>query len=216
MKRRDFFGVPLALAGVGLASFARQAGAASPSKGRMQALTTVLMRLEGSDGTAADTLLTGRRWQAEFDPSAGSAARARVTLHSLVRAPASSMGAVDVEALYFGADGGVNTALVYVGAEDALGARSKGIGFDACAQAFGGFQITPRGVAKNATGCLCTLGDNRTGGLRPGLYALMASGNRLPDPGQFTFSGYVDRPLIGLDGKLPTVDYLAFGIAETA
>ena len=216
MKRRDFFGVPLALAGAGLASFAGGVAAATPGKGRLQTLNTLLMRLEGSEGSAADAALTGRRWQAEFDPSAGQVTRARLTLHGLVRAAGSSLGALDVEALYFGADGGVNSALVYVGAEDSLGACSKGIGFDASAQAFGGLQITPRGAARNASGCLCALGDNRTGALRPGLYALLAGMGGLPDPDEFTFSGYLDRPLIGLDGRLPGVDYLAFGIAAKA
>jgi hypothetical protein len=115
-----------------------------------------------------------------------------------------------VESVFFGSRGGVNTALVYLSANDAFGPRSKAMGFHADASAFGGFQLTPQKAGAGA--CLCTVGDNSTGAMRPGLYAVLVGSGRLPRAEDFMFSGYVDRPLVALSGRAPSVDYLAFGI----
>lgn len=213
MKRRTFFGVPLALAGLGMVPAAH---AAVGFKGGALALDALLLRLDDSDDWPTDLPPTGRRWLADFASSAGNAARARVTLHGLVRTPTSSLGALDVEALYFGADGGVNTALVYISAPGMGGARSKSIGFDAEARAFAGLQVSPRGIARTASGCLCSLGDNATGCLRPGLYVLVLGTGKLPDPAGLAFSGDLQRPLVGIDGRAPAFDYLTFSIVAAA
>ncbi len=58
MKRRTFFGVPLALAGLGMVPAAH---AAVGFKGGALALDTLLLRLDDSDGWPTDLPPTGRR-----------------------------------------------------------------------------------------------------------------------------------------------------------
>jgi len=217
MKRRDFLGAPLAVAALSAGAFAsRTAFAGTVKTIKPVATAPFLMRLDGSTGKKTDELLLDNAWQTSWAVSKSALRTARLTLHGLVRAPRSTLGQLNVEAAYFGADKALNTALIYRGASDSLGALSKGVGMDVQSTSFGGFVLSSPATSARGSSSFGTVvvGDNATGLMTPGLYALMvpAAGQNVY-AGDYLFSTYVDRPLMRRDGVVTDVDYLAFSIA---
>jgi len=215
MKRRDFLGAPLAVAALSAGAFASRTAAAGTVKTiRPVAMAPFLMRLDGSTGKTSDQQLLDNAWQTSWASSKSALRSARLTLYGLVRAPRSTLGQLNVEAVYFGADKALNTALIYRGAGDARSVLSKGV--DVQASSFGGFILSNPAIGSRAATNLGTVvvGDNATGLMMPGLYALMlpAAGQSVY-AGDYLFSTYEDRPLMRRDGVVTDVDYLSFSIA---
>jgi hypothetical protein len=216
MKRRDFIGTPLALAALGagsLASRSAQAATTTPVKAPL-AQAMVLMRLADSTGKVSDEKLIDNPWQTTW-ATRGAVKRARLVLQGMVRSRASTLGQVNVEAVYFDAASSVNTCVIYQAASNNLTPLSKGVGLDLSSASFGGFSLSSLDSRRKATSLgTLAIGDNSTGLLLPGQYVLMLpSAKQSVTPVEYQFSTYLDRPLMRRDGRLPDVDYFAFSIA---
>lgn len=205
MKRREFLGAPAALLGLGLVgglSSAAQAADAVAEK-------FVVLRLAGSGGEAE---ITGA-WQESWTQVAANLRRAKVTVHGLVQARVSSLGAVDVESAFFGNGSSVNMALVYATADQGQRSGSGPIAFYVQAPSFGGFVLTPGG-AKRKTGVpsSISLGEARSGQLTPGRYVILHSTGKRFSASDYLWSGNDDRPLMRRDGRAIDADYLIFDL----
>ena len=205
MKRREFLGAPAALLGLGLVG--GFSGVARAADGVAEKF--IVLRLAGSGGEAE---ITGA-WQESWTQVAANLRRAKVTVHGMVQAAVSSLGAVDVESAFFGSGSSVNMALVYVAADKGQRSGSGPISFYAQAPAFGGFVLTPGG-AKRKTGVptSVSLGEARTGQLTTGRYVILHSTGKRFNASEYLWSGNDDRPLMRRDGRAVDADYLIFDL----
>jgi hypothetical protein len=217
MKRRDFIGTPLALVALGAGSLASRSAQAATTRTPVKtplAQPMVLMRLADSTGKSSDEKLIDSPWQTTWS-TRGAVKRARLVLQGMVRGSGSTLGQVNVEAVYFDAANGVNSCVIYQAAAGNAAALSKGVGLDVSSTSFGGFALS--GIDRSRTvSALGTqaIGDNATGLLMPGQYVLMLpTAKQSVTPVEYQFSTYLDRPLMRRDGRLPDVDYFAFSIA---
>ena len=215
MKRRDFLSAPVALVGLGFAAGgSKVAQAAGVSSGTITPGSTSfsVLRLVGS---ALETEAFGG-WQAAW-PQVAALTRARVVVHGYVRGTANTLGAVDIESVFFN-EGKVNTALVYAVSAQAAGSGSGQVGFHVRSPNFAGFSITPRSSGAGRKGkavdaMTVSLGD-AGGRLAPGLYVMLLEGGKPVDASQLVFTGYNERPLVLRNGTAPDRDYLAFSVEE--
>jgi hypothetical protein len=215
MKRRDFLGAPVALVGLGLAAGgSRVAQAAGVTSGTITpgSASFSVLRLVGS---ALETEAFGG-WQAAW-PQVAALTRARVVVHGYVRGSTNTLGAVDIESVFFN-EGKINTALVYAVSAQAAGSGSGQVGFYVKAPHFAGFSITPKAsgagrTSKGRESMTVALGD-AGGHLAPGLYVMVLEGGKPVDASQFVFTGYNERPLVLSNGAAPDRDYLAFSVEE--
>lgn len=217
MKRRDFLSAPVALVGLGLAAGgSRVAQAAGVSSGTITpgSASFTVLRLVGS---ALETDAFGG-WQAAW-PQVAALTHARVVVHGFVRGASSTLGAVDIESVFFNSAGKVNTALVYAASDRFAGSGSGQIGFYVKAPYFGGLVVTPKSSSsarggKQTAPTVVALGDD-AGRLAPGLYVMVLnSGGKRIDASQYVYTGYNERPLVLTSGGAPDSDYLAFSVEE--
>ncbi|HJU38751.1 MAG TPA: hypothetical protein VJ724_04205, partial [Tahibacter sp.] len=148
-----------------------------------------MLRLVGS---ALETDAFGG-WQAAW-PQVAALSSARVVVHGYVRGATNTLGALDVESVFFNDAGKINTALVYAVSAQAAGSGSRPIGFRVSAPHFGGFAVTPRSdaarTAKTRAPATIALGD-AGGRLAPGLYVMVLDGaGRAVDASQYVYTGY--------------------------
>jgi len=215
MKRRDFLSAPVALVGLGLAAGGERVAQAA---GITSSASFAVLRLSGS---ALETDAFGD-WQEYWPQVPSTLTRGRVVVHGLVRGTTATLGAVDIESVFFGAEGKVNTALVYTASDTVAGSGSGAIGFYVQAPQFGGFVVTSRSVARGtgtkarsssiAAPSVTALGDGN-GRLAPGLYAMVhKAGSKRFDASQYVYTGYNERPLMFRNGARPDTDYLAFSV----
>lgn len=205
MKRREFLGAPAALLGLGLVGgFSSVAQAADAVAEKF-----VVLRLAGSGGEAE---ITGA-WQEYWTEVAANLRRAKVTVHGLVQAPVSSLGAVNVESAFFGSGSSVNTALVYATADKGQHSGSGPISFYVQAPAFGGFVLTPGGAKRRAgVPSSVSLGEAHNGLLTPGRYVILHSTGKRFNANDYLWSGIDARPLMRRDGRAIDADYLIFDL----
>lgn len=214
MKRRDFLSAPVALVGLGLAAGGERVAQAA---GITSSASFAVLRLSGS---ALETDAFGN-WQEYWPQVPSTLTRGRVVVHGFVRGTGATLGPVDIESVFFGAEGKVNTALVYTVSDTLAGSGSGAIGFYVQAPQFGGFVVTSRSVARTGTKArssadaapsVMTLGDGN-GRLAPGLYVMVhKAGSKGFDASQYVYTGYNDRPLMLRNGTRPDTDYLAFSV----
>jgi len=217
MKRRDFIATPLALAALGAGSLAARTAGAATTKTPVKppvSQVMVLMRLADSSGKASDEKLIDSPWQTTWSTARGTVKHARLVLRGMVRSSASTLGQVNVEAVYFDANKSVNSCVIYQAAGNGVGTLSKGVGLDVTSTSFGGFTLSSIDRSRNVTALgTQVIGDNLTGVLLPGQYVLvLPSAKQSVAPVDYQFSTYLDRPLMRRDGRLPDVDYFAFSI----
>lgn len=213
MKRRDFLSAPVALVGLGLAAGGGRLAQAAP--GASNASFTVL-RLAGSAGE--DDAFG--EWQQYWPQTAPSLTHARITVYGFVRGTAGTLGAIDIESVFFNDRGGVNTALVYSASDGLQSSGSGPIGFYVQAPNFGGFSLNEKlpstsktAKLREASAGVAVLGDAQTGALAEGLYvALHRNVDKPLDTTQFVYTGYDDRPLTQRNGRPVAYDYLAFRV----
>lgn len=202
MNRRRFLSAPLLALGAGACAGAGVVAQARTSAERP--LRFALLRLEGSDGSAADAALRDRPW--EHADAANGLGLARITLHGFVPASLSAPRAALVQTLFGDADAASAHNLYRYFASDTL-ANGKAVGFDAHDGAFAGFRLS----LTHAEGEPACVGEFRLPALRPGLYALLADDVVLPT--RYAFSGDPAKPLAGVFGLVP--NHLSFSIAES-
>jgi hypothetical protein len=208
MKRRQFLGAPVALLGLGLVgtySRTAQAGEAAPAK-------LVLLRLGGSGADVG----AASEWQDAWPQIVPNVRRGRVLVETLVKATSSSLGAVNVESAFFGADGQVNTALVFVSTGNTRDSGSRAMTFHVEAPHFGGFVITPTGAGARVAPSVVSLGDTRSGLLSSGRYVLLHQPSTLQrfSVSEYAYSGSFTRPLRRRDGRPVSSDYLVFEVGS--
>lgn len=203
MNRRLFIAAPLVAVGAGLAWRA----ADFLAKTRDAALPLSLLRLRGSDGTAADAALTDTVWDS-FVPR-GDLERTRIVLHGFVPASADGIARdVRVHALYTGERGNFNAHELYRHSSALSGADGRSIGFDAVRGAFAGLRIEFGRHAADDLALSQRIGEAKLSHLAPGLYALAIDARG--SARSFAYSGDRTRPLANRNG-IP--DYLAFSVA---
>ncbi len=208
MKRRQFLGAPVALLGLGLAGGygrAAHAGEAAPA-------SFVLLRLGGSGADVG----AASEWQDAWPHIVPDVRRGRILVETLVKAASSSLGAVNVESAFLSADGGINTALVFVSTGDSRDSGSRAMMFYAEAPQFGGFVITPTGMSRQSAPSVVSLGDSRNGGLSRGRYVLLHQPTtaRRFSVSEYAYSGSYTRPLRRRDGRPVSSDYLVFEVGS--
>jgi hypothetical protein len=203
MNRRRFLTAPLIALGAGAcAGF----GAVVHAKaGAERPLRFALLRLEGSDGSAADAQLRGNAWEKVVDD--GGLSLARITVHAFVPAVLLAPQSVLVQTVYGGAGEATATHDLYRYFAAKYIANGKAVGFDAVEDAFLGFRLS----LSRAEGEAVQVGEFRMPRLRPGLYALLSDDVVLPM--KYTFTGELARPLAGVFGLAP--NHLAFSVAES-
>jgi hypothetical protein len=201
LSRRRFLTAPVLALGAGVCM---GAGVVAQAKSSTNGpLRFALLRLQGSDGSAADAQRRGNAWEnavAENGPDL-----ARITVHGFVPASVFGPGRVLVQSLFGDGDQPAHDLYRYF-AEPHL-ANSKPIGFDALAGAFTGFRVS----LTHAEGSAAQVGEFRVPRLRPGFYVLIADDVMLP--AAYAFSGERARPLTGPLGIVP--NHLAFSVAES-
>lgn len=203
MNRRRFLTAPLIALGAGAcAGFGAVVHASTEAE---RPLRFALLRLEGSDGTAADSQLRGNAWEKVAND--GGLAFARITVHGFVPAALLAPQSVLVQSVY-GGDGeatATHDLYRYFAAEHI--ANGKAVGFDAVRDAFLGFRLS----VTHVDGKPAQVGEFRMPPLRPGLYVLIGDDVLLPT--KYTFTGERARPLAGVFGMAP--NHLAFSVAES-
>jgi len=201
ISRRRFLTTPLFALGAGACM---GAGVVAHAKASTNGpLRFALLRLQGSDGSAADAQLRGKAWEnAERENGPDLA---RITLHGFV--PTSLFGPemALVQSLFGDGSGAAHDLYRYFAAPHL--ANSRAVGFDAVAGAFAGFRVS----LTHAGGEAAQAGEFRMPRLRPGLYALIADDVVLP--AKYTFTGELARPLAGMFGMVP--NHLAFSVVES-
>jgi len=201
ISRRRFLTAPLLALGAGACMGGGVIAHAKTSTNRP--LRFALLRLQGSDGSAADVQLRGKAW--ENTGREGGPDLTRITLHGFV--PTSLFGPeMALVQCLFGDNGETAYDLYRYFAAPHL-ANSRAVGFDAVAGAFAGFRVS----LTQAEGQSAQVGEFRMPRLQPGLYALIADDVVLP--GKYTFTGELARPLAGMFGIAP--NHLAFSVVES-
>lgn len=201
ISRRRFLTAPLLALGAGVCMGGGVIAHAKTSTNH--SLRFALLRLQGSDGSAADAQLRGQVWESagrEDGPDL-----TRITLHGFV--PASLFGPEMALVQSMFGDNGEAAHDLYRYFAAAHLANSKAVGFDAVAGAFAGFRVS----LTQAEGRSAQVGEFRMPPLRPGLYALIADDVVLP--AKYTFTGELARPLAGVFGMVP--NHLAFSVVES-
>ena len=202
MNRRSFLTVPLLALGAGICTEVGTVAHAAATERRP--LRFALLRLAGSNGTAADAQLHDNAW--ENVEGTNGLGLARITLRSFVPASLSAPKSALVQSLF--GDGAATAAhdLYRYFASDTL-ANGKAVGFDAVDGAFAGFRLS----LTHGEGEAAHIGEFRMPALPPGLYALLLDDVVLPQ--KYAFSGDLARPLAGLFGIVP--NHLCFSVAES-
>ena len=201
ISRRRFLTTPLLALGAGASVSAGVVAHAKTST--IGPLRFALLRLQDSDGSAADAHRRSKAWENVTQESGLDLAR--ITVHGFVPASLFGPGAVLVQSLFGDGDQPAHDLYRYFAAPHL--ANSKAIGFDAVAGAFAGFRVS----LTHAEGTAAQVGEFRMPRLRPGLYVLIADDVMLPATCAFT--GELARPLAGPLGIVP--NHLAFSVAES-
>jgi hypothetical protein len=217
MKRRDFLVAPALAFGAGTTLFrsGRAFAVPQPIKSAIPAAPYLMLRLDGSTGTAADAGLVGRDWRTSWELYGPGAPQVRISLHGIIRGRYSLPGSINIEAAYFAEDGGLNTATLDVGADYFGTPRSKPISFQADTDAFAGFLVNPRQQAGRGTApTACAAADTGDGRLCYGLYVMVPGDTKSFDPLAYVFSGDCARPLVARNGRAPDFDHIAFSVGQ--
>lgn len=201
ISRRRFLTAPLLALGAGACLGSGVIAHAKTSTNR--SLRFALLRLQRSDGSAADAQLCGKAW--ENTGREGGPDLTRIVLHGFV--PTSLFGPERalVQSLFGDSGEAAHDLYRYFAAPDL--ANSKAVGFDAAAGAFAGFRVS----LTHAEGQPAQVGEFRMSRLRPGLYVLIADDVMLP--ATYSFTGELARPLTGPLGIVP--NHLAFSVVES-
>ncbi|TLY46918.1 MAG: hypothetical protein E6K53_17015 [Gammaproteobacteria bacterium] len=199
MKRRNFLGLPLFAAGTGVFAYSKVLDAHEAT-----GLRLTLLRLDGSDGTAADTARSDACW-ARAVGCGTDAEWTRIALQGFVASRGRAPKSLSVKALFAGDEGRIGaTHELFRYAAATPAALSKPIGFHATRATFAGLRVSL--VHNDGTERMADVSVP----LVSGLYALLLDAPALP--GLYAFSGDRTRPLGARFGSTP--NHFVLSVAE--